>query len=182
MPAGNRAIRSGPAMVVVPLLYSLSGAALPDSVSVFPLASQALIAIAAPAVDREPDISVIFIEFREPTELATNFVVPMVYPLGMFRVPSVLLVTFVMIYLEESVLNEYRMGVPVGKRVARSEPVIVVVPLLYSFSAATPVDSGITFPLASHALTTIVPPEEEKDPDISVILMEFRVPMVLKYV
>ena len=78
-----------------------------------PLTSHAATVMAAPDVEREPDISVILIEFRGPTEFDTKFVVPLVYPLGTFRVPSELLLTFVMIYLEEPALNAYRMGVPV---------------------------------------------------------------------
>jgi len=96
-----------------------------------------------------------------------------VYPLGTFKVPSALLLTFVMIYSEEPALNAYRMAVPVGKRAARTEPVIVVVPLLYSVSGAALLDSGITLPFASHALTLMVPPEDEREPDISVNLIEF---------
>ena len=84
--------------------------------------------MAAPDVGRAPDISVILIEFRGPTEFATKFIVPLVYPLGTFRVPSELLLTFVMIYLDEATVKEYDMGVSVGKRAARSVPAIVIVP------------------------------------------------------
>lgn len=126
---GKRAISSLPVMVVVPLLESVKGMALVASGIEMPLASQAFTVMAA-GVDRVPDISVILMEFRGPTELATNFVVPLVYPLGTFRVLSELLLTFVMIYLAESALKAYVMGVPVGKLSLKSVPEIVVVPLL----------------------------------------------------
>jgi len=84
--------------------------------------------MAAPDVGREPDISVILIEFRGPTEFATKFVVPLVYPLGTFRVPSVLLLTFVMIYFEESTVKEYVMGMPLVNQVVRLVPFMVTVP------------------------------------------------------
>jgi hypothetical protein len=57
-------------------LYSVSGAALLDSGIAFPLTSQAVTVIAAPEDEREPDISVILMEFRAPTELENTVVDP----------------------------------------------------------------------------------------------------------
>lgn len=137
--------------------------------------------MAAPEEESNPDMSVILIEFLVPTLLVMNLAVSLAYPLGIFNVPSVLILTLVMIYLEESALNAYRMGVPVGKRAARLDPLIVVVPLLYSFREEAELDSERVFPLASQALTLMAPPEEDREPDISVTLIELLEPTEFVY-
>ena len=66
-----------------------------------PLLPQAATVIAAPEPAIAPDISVIFTEFLAPTELVINLLGSLAYPIGIFNDPSVLLLTLVMIYLEE---------------------------------------------------------------------------------
>jgi len=67
---GNLSARSVPEIVVVPLFKSVNTVALLDSGIAVPLASQANIVMAAPDEGSDPDISVIFMEFRKPMELA----------------------------------------------------------------------------------------------------------------
>jgi len=101
--------------------------ALADRVSAFPLASQAATVMDAPEEDREPDASVILMVLWEFISFDSYVVVPLVYTYGIFIVPSVLLLTFVMIYCGEATAKEYDMGVP-EKRAVRSVPAIGVVP------------------------------------------------------
>ena len=92
-------------------------------------------------------------------------------------VPSALLLTLVMIYFDEATIKEYDIGVPLGKRAARTVPVMLVVPRLYSLSAAALVNSGIAFPLTSQAVMVMAAPDEESEPDTSLILMVLRGPI-----
>lgn len=164
-------------MVVVPLLTSVKGMALVDSAIEFPLTSQTFTVMAA-GEDREPDASVILMVLRKLISLDAYMVVPLVYTAGMLILLSELLLMFVMIYLDELTVNSYAIGVPPVNLAARAVPVMIVVPRLYSLRAAV-ADSGIAFPLISQAATVMAAPEEEREPDTSLILMVLRGPMEL---
>lgn len=73
----KRAARLVPVMLVVLRLDSVRGVAVVNSGSAFPLAPQALMVMDA-GVDSAPDTSLSLMVLREPMELATKLVVPLV--------------------------------------------------------------------------------------------------------
>jgi hypothetical protein len=95
-----------------------------------PFPSQAVTVIAAPDKGRAPDMSDILIVLRGLMEFVIMSVVPLVYPLETSRTLSLLFLVFVATYIGEFAEIAYNIGVAAGNLAARSEPAIVVVPLL----------------------------------------------------
>lgn len=98
----------------------------------------------------------------------------MLNTVGVFIVPSMLVVKLVTMAFDEPIENSYNTGKPDGKRAARSEPEMLVVPKLKSLKGTTLGSSENSLPLESQAVILIATPLAGSVPEMSEILMVLR--------
>ncbi len=88
--------------------------------------------------------------------------------------PSVLPVNLVTKYCGDPMENSNEAGVPVGKRLKSSMPVMDTVALLQSMRGVALADSGRAFPLTSQAEIEMDDPDGESKPETSVTFIVSR--------